>query len=988
MQLREVLKNIDHKLISGDLEKEVASVEYDSRKVTEGSLFVCVQGFTVDGHSFVSKAAEQGASVLVVDSRRESCPEEEIKQLAGKHNVSIIEIEDTHKHLADLSSNFYEHPENKTAVFGITGTKGKTTTAFMLREILEKSGRKTGLIGTVCNIIGGEKTHSSHTTPESKELYEMMDNLVKSGSKDLVMEVSSQALKLDRVRGIRYRTAAFTNLYEDHIAPNEHPDMEDYISCKLKIFDSCDAGILNLDCSAAERVIDYCRDKVKLLTYSIDGKADFTARNLRPERRGHVTGTVFELDSEYYKGDIFVALPGKFNVYNSLCAICSAYEEGIGIESVKEALAGISVPGRMQPIENDFGVNILVDYAHNAAALESALDTLREYTEGRIITVFGCGGNRSVTRRFEMGEVSGNLSDHTIITSDNPRKEKPEDIIKDIVTGISKTEGRYEIEADRTKAIRIAVSMAEEGDTVLIAGKGHEDYQIFENETIHFDDCEKAREAVLERERKDHVMFTLEEAKKAMGGKVVSKTGSIVFTTSINVKGVSTDTRTINEGDLFIALKGDNFNGNDFLEKAVKLGACALVTDDENAVPEGAIAIIVDDTVRALGLLANHYRFKLGCKVIAVTGSVGKTSTRTMITEVLKTGLKVHSTEKNNNNEIGMSKTILSAPEDSEVIVVEMGMRGLGQISYLTNIARPDIAIITNIGYSHIEILENKDNIMKAKMEICEGLTDGGIVAVNSDDRKLFDYCVKELTINNFIAGIQVNSEDDLPCPLIVSATDVKETETGMSFGVKLKRMGQDSEFSIPLSIGMYGEPAIRNALFAIFCAYMTGITRTAENQRKIADAICNRSAMDGRGAITETKRYLVMNDAYNASPESMENAFLNFSKKAKGHRKVLALGGMLELGKFAPGLHELTGKSCASYDFDRVFITGENADDFIKGAHMINMKLEIVKCKDTEDVKRRLEDYVRDGDALLFKASHSFGFEIVAKSFIEKGNA
>ncbi len=484
------------------------------------------------------------------------------------------------------------------------------------------------------------------------------------------------------------------------------------------------------------------------------------------------------------------------------------------------------------------------------------------------------------------------------------------------------------------------------------------------------------------------MMFTLEEVKKAVGGRLVSKTDAIVFATSIEINGVSTDTRTIKEGELFIALQGENFDGNKFLSMAMEKGASALITNDENAIPDGAVAIVVNDTVEALGLLANHYRFKLGCKVIAVTGSVGKTSTRTLITEVLKTGLKVHSTEKNNNNEIGMSKTILSAPEDSEVIVVEMGMRGLGQISYLTKIARPDIAIITNIGYSHIEILESKDNIMKAKMEICEGLTDGGIVAVNSDDRKLFDTCVKELPINNFIAGIQVRDDDDLPCPLVISAYDVKETDTGMSFGACLNRMGVRSEFVIPLSISMYGESYIRNALFAIFCAYMTGITKTPEMQQKIADTISSRSAMDGRGAITKTKRYLIMNDAYNASPESMENAFLNFSRKAKGHRKVLALGGMLELGKQAPGLHEITGKACASYDFDRVFVTGDNADEFIKGAHMMNMELEIVKCKDTEDVQRRLEEYVRDDDALLFKASHSFGFETVAKYFIEKGNA
>lgn len=501
MQLRSVLKDIDHKLISGDPDKEITSVEFDSRKVTAGSLFVCVKGFTVDGHAFAGKAAEQGVAAIVIDSAREDKSVDEFIKLGNQYGLSVIEIEDTHKHLSDICANFYDHPENKLAVFGITGTKGKTTTAFMLREILMAAGRETGLIGTVCNIIGGERIHAAHTTPESADLYKMMGALVEKKSDSLVMEVSSQGLKLDRVRGIRYRTAAFTNLYEDHIAPNEHPDMEDYISCKLRIFDCCDTGILNVDCAVADRVVSYCEGKVELITYGIDGDADFTAKNLRPERRGHVTGTVFELDSEYYKGDIFVALPGKFNVYNALCAIVTAYREGIDINAVKTALGNISVPGRMQPVENNFGVNILVDYAHNAAALESVLKTLKEYTEGRIITVFGCGGNRARTRRFEMGEVSGNLSDFTIITSDNPRNEEPDAIIADIITGISKTDGKYEVESDRSKAIRLSVNMAKEGDTVLIAGKGHEDYQIFADETIHFDDCEHAREAVEERER-------------------------------------------------------------------------------------------------------------------------------------------------------------------------------------------------------------------------------------------------------------------------------------------------------------------------------------------------------------------------------------------------------------------------------------------------------------------------------------------------------
>jgi len=502
MKLQHILDNIDYKLIAGDAGREITSVEFDSRKAGSGSLFVCVKGFNTDGHSYAASAARQGAAAIAVDKDRTGFPEAELTELAAQFDVAVVEVENTHRILADLCANFYGHPERALSVYGITGTKGKTTTAFMLREILEKSGRDTGLIGTVCNIIAGKQEHAAHTTPESADLYSMMKKLVDNGSEDLVMEVSSQGLKLDRVRGIRYKTAAFTNLFEDHIAPNEHPDMEDYLSCKLKIFDSCDIGILNADCSVKDRVIAYCRDRVKLITYSIGGEADFVADDLRPERRGHVTGTVFGLRSKYYTGDIFVALPGRFNVYNALCAICTAFCEGLEIKDVKEALENIKVPGRLQPVENSSGINILVDYAHNAAALENVLETLREYTEGKLITVFGCGGCRSKTRRFEMGEVSGRLSDYTVITSDNPRDEEPDAIIRDIITGMSKTDGKYEVEPDRSRAIRLAVNMACEGDTVIIAGKGHEDYQIFAGKTIHFDDCEQAEDAVTEREGK------------------------------------------------------------------------------------------------------------------------------------------------------------------------------------------------------------------------------------------------------------------------------------------------------------------------------------------------------------------------------------------------------------------------------------------------------------------------------------------------------
>ena len=483
------------------------------------------------------------------------------------------------------------------------------------------------------------------------------------------------------------------------------------------------------------------------------------------------------------------------------------------------------------------------------------------------------------------------------------------------------------------------------------------------------------------------MMFTLEEIKREIGGKAIYKTKETVFAAFVNVSGVSTDTRSIREGEIFFALRGERFNGGEYTEQAIEKGACAVVVDNAEYIPDGAVGIVVNDTTKALGLLAAYYRFKLGAKVIAVTGSVGKTTTRSIIADVLRTGLRVHSTKANNNNEIGMSKTILSAPEDTEILVVEMGMRGLGEISLLTNIARPDIAIITNVGYSHIGRLGSRENIMRAKMEIADGLTDGGILIVNGDDPDLFEYARKILPINNLIAAV---SSADTPvelCPECINAYDVKQTDEGTDFNVRITRLGQAIELGGPVSINMYGSAGVRNVLFALLCAHISGLARTEESLNGIKEVIQSGKAIDGRGAVTMTKKYMIVNDAYNASPESMENAFLNFSMRSKGRRQVLALGGMLELGDYAAKLHEMTGIECAKYSFDKIFVTGENSDDFIRGARSVDADIDITRCANTEEVASELSGYLNDGDAVLFKASHSFGFEKLAEEFIKKGD-
>ncbi|MCQ2531092.1 MAG: UDP-N-acetylmuramoyl-L-alanyl-D-glutamate--2,6-diaminopimelate ligase [Saccharofermentans sp.] len=496
MILSTLMQGVTHRLIAGNMGRRVSSVEYDSRKIQENSAFVAIKGFTSDGHDYVAKAIESGAGTIVVNKERDSLSDDELIALSEAKGVTVLEMEDTRKGIAVLSAQFYNHPEDRLDLVGVTGTKGKTTITFMIHEILKRANHSTGLIGTVCNMIGDEKRKASHTTPESHEVYELLEEMAKKQFDSCVMEVSSQGLKLDRVHGLRFDVGCFTNLYEDHIGGNEHPDMEDYFSCKLKIFDSSRTAVVNRDCDVAKEVIDYASKCCPVYTYGLSPESDCYAKDIQKKRINGVTGTEFYVESPWYEGTVFMALPGEFNVYNALCAISTAGLLKIDFEVVKDALSNVHVPGRVQPVPNNLDVTILVDYAHNAASLESVVKTLKSYCEGKVITVFGCGGNRSTTRRYEMGEVSGKLSDYTVITSDNPRKEEPLEIINMIVEGMQRTDGKYEVIVDRAEAIEAAIKMAQPGDTVLIAGKGHEDYQIFADKTIHFDDSEVALEVV------------------------------------------------------------------------------------------------------------------------------------------------------------------------------------------------------------------------------------------------------------------------------------------------------------------------------------------------------------------------------------------------------------------------------------------------------------------------------------------------------------
>ena len=463
MRLSGLLERLTYEVLQGNDEIEITTLANDSRIVSEGSVFVCISGAVVDGHKFIDDVVEKGAVAVIVE-----------REVEAPEHVTVIKVDDTRYALALASAAYFGYPAEELKVIGITGTKGKTTTTYMVKSILEGVGHKVGLIGTIEAIIGDEVIPANNTTPESFTIHQYFRKMVDAGCDAVVMEVSSQGLMLHRTAGIPFEIGIFTNLGEDHIGPNEHKDFDDYKRCKGLLFQQCKIGIANAD---DEHFADVFRDATcEIETFGFTEKADLHANDTKLISRPGYLGVSYHV-SGLMDFDVEIDVPGTFSVYNSLTAIAVCRHFDVPVEKIQAALKVAKVKGRIEMIKVSDDFTLMIDYAHNAMSLESLLTTLKEYNPKRLVCVFGCGGNRARARRFEMGEVSGRLADFTIITSDNPRFEEPQAIIDDIKTGIAKTDGAYVEVIDRKEAIRYAIEHAEVGDVIVLAGKGHEDYQ-------------------------------------------------------------------------------------------------------------------------------------------------------------------------------------------------------------------------------------------------------------------------------------------------------------------------------------------------------------------------------------------------------------------------------------------------------------------------------------------------------------------------------
>ena len=482
MKLLELIKDLDFECVQGSTDIDITTLVYDSRKVENGSVFVCISGAVRDGHDFAKDVVKAGAKALIVE-----------KNVDVPDDVTVIKVADTRLGLAVSSAAYFGNPAKELTTIGITGTKGKTTSTYMVRSILEESGIKTGLIGTIESIIGDEVIPSANTTPESYVVQQYFRKMVDAGCKCVVMEVSSQALMLNRVGGFVFDYGIFTNLEPDHIGPNEHKDLDDYIYCKSLLFRQCKQGIFNADDSHLEKILEGHTCKVE--TYGFSENADIKASDVHLMDKGGTLGVAYHM-SGLMDMDVEIDIPGKFSVYNSMTAISICRHFGVKESVILDSLSKVRVKGRVEIIPVSPKFTIMIDYAHNAMSLNSLLTTLKEYSPKRLVCLFGCGGNRSRERRFEMGEVSSKLADLTIVTSDNPRNEEPQAIIDDIVTGVKKADGEFITIIDRAEAIRYAIENAKEGDVIVLAGKGHEDYQEIKGKKHHMDERELIADVV------------------------------------------------------------------------------------------------------------------------------------------------------------------------------------------------------------------------------------------------------------------------------------------------------------------------------------------------------------------------------------------------------------------------------------------------------------------------------------------------------------
>jgi len=866
-----------------------SAITADSRKVQPGALFLAYPGVHSDGRSYIAQAIQAGAIAIAwEDSDFAWNPDWKVA------NAGVSGLKEK---VSEIAADYYGRPSQKLSMVGVTGTNGKTSVSQWIAQALTVLGQKTAVIGTIGNGFVDAQNEASNTTPDAILLQGMLADFAGQGARAVAMEVSSHGLHQGRVNSVEFDVAVLTNLSRDHL--DYHETMEEYAAAKELLFTwpGLKVSVINADDAFGQRIAGKLNAQAKpLLTYGIS-HGDVRADSLQL----HQHGLSMQVSTPQGNAAVNAPVLGRFNAYNVLAVLAALLALKIDLQEAVAAIAKIKpVQGRMQQFGGNDKPLVVVDYAHTPDALEKVLSTLREQVQGRLICVFGCGGDRDAGKRPLMGCVAAKLADRVIVTSDNPRSEDPVSIIEQVVSGMDTA---YLAEPDRAAAIRQAVQSARSGDIVLVAGKGHEDYQEIAGVRTPFSDAATALAALNEYKAFNASMMQLGEAADALNARLLGA--------DVTFDRVGSDSRNIEAGQLFVALKGEHFDGNAFAAEAINKGAAAVMVSD--VATTARPALLVRDTRLALGELAKYWRNKFSAPLIAITGSNGKTTTKEMLTAILAAATgdadKVHATYGNLNNDIGLPLTLLKIKPRHQYVVAEMGMNHLGEIDYLTHIARPNVAVINNANTAHIGELGSRENIARAKGEIFAGLQADGVAVINADN----DFAAYWHTLNKgrkvVTFGLQQQAD----------VMAVYQEQAGVSRVTLTTPNGQ-----VGFELKVEGVHNISNALAASATAYALGISNA-----DIAKGLQSFGGVYGRlERKAAVNGAVVIDDTYNANPDSMKAAIDVLAKQAG--EKLLVLGDMGELGADAKKMHAEIGAYAKESGLAKLYCLGESSKEMV----------------------------------------------------------
>ena len=967
-------------------EGAITQITADSRQAGPGSVFVALTGSSCDGHDYIEAAINRGCPAVVA----ETCP-------PGHLQVPCIQVQDSHQALGLLAASFYGLPAKNMCLIALTGTNGKTTTSWLLEGILRQTGYSTGVIGTVNyryrGIDGKSVIRSAPlTTPDPIALQALLREMADAGVTHVIVEASSHALNQGRLAGMEFDVTVFTNLSRDHL--DYHQNMEEYFRAKKKLFTSyrkkTGTAVIVIDSKGKES--DYGRRLAKdlcnteVLTVGFDTECAIKAHQCSQTING--MSWFLLLDGEQYR--ITSGLTGRYNVLNMLAAAGAATALLVEPKAIIAGLSSVNqVPGRLEKVvlpglSGNESPSVFVDYAHTPDGLENVLSSMKPLTEGRLICVFGCGGDRDTGKRARMGEVAAASADVVLLTSDNPRTEDPLDIIARTALGLRQAampersleelfstqnpQKGFLIQEDRATAIRDACALALPGDVVLIAGKGHEQYQILGQKKIFFDDRMQAKNGL--------AAWTVQHLVCATNGQYINKTAS-----SMHLMGaVSTDTRSLQPGDVFVALRGENFDGHTFIDQAVNGGAGALIVEDTVDTRKSAVPVIkVENSLRALGDLAGYRRrlFADSVTVIGLTGSSGKTTVKEMVASICNQFYNrsepapdaVLKTRGNFNNLIGLPLTLLRLEARHKVAILEMGMNQPGEIARLTEIAEPNIGCINNIQAAHLEGLGTIEGVAAAKGELFAGLGRDGVLVVNYDDPLVVRECRRH---KGSRVGYAITRSGRRRAPEIRVTRIVSLGEKGSRITLQVE--ARKERFILPAP----GIHNVANAAAAAAIAHAAGI-----DAESIVAGLAGFTNIDKRMELAQVPGGLrVVNDSYNANPSSMAAALQTMATFSPGSRRIAALGDMLELGDEACAAHREIGRLAAELGYDLLAVTGEYRQEVVSGARDAGMdKEQVMGFVDTVAMADWLYHLMISGrlgeeDWLLIKGSRGMRME------------